>query len=97
MIPDVQPPAGVWFNLRTVPGIAADARLLIQSKSGRKTLVWEGESPPGVVDGDDLHGFEIYLGSFPVRTGAGPTGCWVYCFGDLYTTKGRLCVQVYQP
>lgn len=96
MIPDVRPPAGAWFNLRTVAGLELGKRLMVQNKNGRPALVWESMDRPPMDGGDDLHGFETYRGSDPVKTAA-DTNVWVYCQGDMFSKAGRLCVQVYQP
>lgn len=96
MIPDVRPPVGAWFNLRTVPGLEIGQRLMVQNKNGRPALVWEGVDQPPSTGGDDQHGFETYRGSDAVKTGS-DVNVWVYCQGDMFSQAGRLCVQVYKP
>lgn len=97
MIPDVKPQVGVWTNLYAATGIAVGTRLAIQNKSGGRALVWEGATAPAAVDGDDRHGYQIFMDGDPVKTGPAPAGCWVLFWEVGFTERGRLCVQEYQP
>lgn len=95
MIPDIKPLVGVWTDVYSLTGLSAGTRLSLQNKSGGKALVWEGAAPPAVIDGDDRHGYQIFMDRDPVKTSVGIPGCWVLYWETGYTTNGRLCVQAY--
>lgn len=94
MIPDIQVDNGAWLDLRSVGGVPASARLLIQNKGKGRLTIWEGNDipPDGLFGGID--GLYVYPNNC-ATTGTGKV--FIYCGECPGAATGRIHVQEYLP